>query len=139
MAALKVVLTRDTAWAPTVGQFRAIAKDIEAGNVGQMTAEESWERICKYIQHEQVALTAHEKRALNATKTIFDLRRSECLEADRKAYKDAYAGILKREREEKRAVPEVKRLMEKNGPQALEPKTGDVNQLVAGLVGKMEG
>ena len=73
MTATKQIISDDRPFAPTAGQVRTLALDIQHGKIGQMTAEESWERICKYIQHEQVALTAHEKRALNATKTIFDL------------------------------------------------------------------
>jgi hypothetical protein len=128
-AALHLVSIRKE-WPPDIATMREQVYAFAHGELHRPSAEESWERIReKMLQYDQyidaddkrLELTENEKKALNQTSTIYDLRHSTNIAADRATYIRAYNGIVDRERNDRLTVPQVKDYVKRQEERLLPP------------------
>lgn len=124
-AALHLVTTR-TEWPPDVAAMRSQCALFSNGELHAPSGAASWERILQKISKKEVDLSDMEKKALSQTKSVFDLRISKNIDADRARYIQAFDLLISKRNLEWVTLPEVKALVAKNAPPALPaPKQED--------------
>jgi len=133
-------------WPPDLATVRSTALGLSKGVLKRKTGFDAWESILKKIQDEDHPLTELEKKALGQTKSMYDLRLSQTIVADRSTFIKAYDHLSERERLNDVTLPEVKQMVARNTPALPAPVTP--KQLppqedcptpseISGLIGKL--
>ena len=107
-------------WPPTVGDVRSLAVDLSMGQYAPVSEYEAWERALRVSRGEQIATSEEEKRALNMIGGTWQIKHSENLSFDRKAFTSHYSELINRKKRIESALPEVKQIADLNAP-ALPP------------------
>ena len=105
-AAMHIISTRSD-WPPDIALLRTTALSIANGELAAMTGAESWGTILKLIGGMNPPLTTREAAAFKATGTLFDLKRSTNIAADRARYIAAFDALAKRDRQTRELLPAV--------------------------------
>jgi len=108
-------------WPPTVGEVRSLAVDLSMGEYAPVSEFEAWERALRVSRGEPIVTSEEEKRALNMIGGTWQIKHSENLSFDRRAFVSHYSELIKRKKSIDGALPEVKQIANLNAP-ALPPK-----------------
>jgi hypothetical protein len=108
-------------WPPTVGEVRSLAVDLSMGEYAPVSEFEAWERALRVSIGEPIVTSEEEKRALNMIGGTWQIKHSENLSFDRRAFVSHYSELIKRKKRIDSALPEVKQIANLNAP-ALPPK-----------------
>lgn len=111
-AALHILSTRSD-WPPDIALLRCTALSIASGELAALTGAESWASILALISGKEVALTQRERTAMDSTGSLYDLKRSNNIAADRARYIDAYDALATRAKQTRELLPAVARLNER--------------------------
>jgi hypothetical protein len=131
-------------WPPSIGELRTLAISMAHGELAPPSASEAWERVLRKVQRRDVELTELDKSALARVGSIWDLRHSTMLQADRARFLEAYDAIVKKRDEKRNALPSVAKLVAKQAamlqgsPQAILTAGTPVQGMDKGEAEKME-
>jgi hypothetical protein len=100
-------------WPPSIGELRTLAISMSHGELTPPSASEAWERVLRKVQRKDVELTELDKAALKRVGSLWDLRHSTMIQADRARFLEAFDSIIKKRDEKRNALPSVQRVIEK--------------------------
>lgn len=107
-------------WPPTVGDVRSLAVDLSMGQYAPVSEYEAWERALRVSRGEQIVTSEEEKRALNMIGGTWQVKHSENLSFERRAFVSHYSELVRKKKSIDMALPEVKQIADLNAP-ALPP------------------
>jgi hypothetical protein len=119
-AALNLCTTQH--WPPSIAQLRTQAAGMAKGVLTPDSGLDGWGRVLLRLQDRDVTLTEIDKKALAQTRSIYDLKRSDNIVADRSNFIKAWNHLSEKERINQVTLPEVKILATRNLPAFAEPK-----------------
>ena len=112
-AAMHILSTRSD-WPPDVALLRCTALSISNGELAAKSGAESWATILTLISGVDTPLSMRERKALDATGSLYDLKRSSNAAADRARYIDAYDALADRAQRTREMLPAVAILNRQN-------------------------
>jgi hypothetical protein len=140
----QIVSTRNSEynWSPDLATVREQCLSIQSGRLSEPTGAQSWERILQKMAErsdaeEKLELTETEKKALDQTVSLYDLRHGHVANmlSARRQYVQAFEGIVNRQKIEALTPQSVKEVCAQYAPALpapedtpkLEGSTGDAD------------
>lgn len=105
---------------PSIGEVRRQCALLAKGELREPSGASSWGRIMEHMAKKKIQLSDLEKEALKKTKSVYDLRISSNIEADRARYIQVFDKLVEERTLEWCTLKEVKTLVDKHRP-ALPP------------------
>jgi len=111
---------------PNIGAFRSLVVGMAHGEIAPPSSSEAWGHVLERLQGRDTPLTPLEAAALKKIGSIYDLKTSGNLAADRAQFKKAFEDLVRERDTERNMLPMVRGVLEARTPQLPAPPSREL-------------